>query len=746
VIDAANAGVPNVTVNWSVTARGGHLSATATTTDQTGQTLVTLTLSTTAGTDTVSASVGQLTPAVFTATGVAASPAKLEIVTQPSNTGATVAFNPAVQVVIQDVYSNTATTATNNVTMAITSGTGTTGAILHGTLTKAAVSGMATFNDLSIDRSGTNFTLTASASGLTPDTSVQFYITAGGATHVAFRVQPTDITAGVAFNPAVQVAILDANNNVVTTATDTIYTNFTVSYGGTPRGTFKRLAVNGIATFDDLTIDKAHNDFRLQTMSLDRDLGVTASVLFNVNVGAAHRVRFTTQPRDVMVDVVFDSPLQLLVADNQGNTVTTSTASITLGITPGTGTPGAALVGTTTRSADTGIASFGGLSIDTPGTGYTVTASSPGLVSDTTVSFRAVGPFLNVTRLSAGLYQTNCALVSGGAAYCWGYNGNGQIGDGTTNGAGAPVAVSGGRTFTTISSGLHECGLVSGGAAYCWGLGQYGELGQGAYADSHTPTPVSGGLSFDSISTGTYHTCGLATGGTAYCWGDNGGFDLGDSSGSSANTPQRVVGGHTWAQVSAGYEHSCAVTPTGVGYCWGYGGHGALGDGGVTTTTWQPVLVSGGYTFSTIVAGGGEDSCGLTTGGVAYCWGTNGAGQLGIGTDTVGTMTPVPVAGGHTFSSISGGGIHYCAIATGGALYCWGLNRFGQLGDGTTSNRNAPVAVLGGLTFTSVSAGSDRTCGIATDGFAYCWGFNNGGALGDRTTTDRYTPVRVSAP
>ncbi len=78
-------------------------------------------------------------------------------------------------------------------------------------------------------------------------------------------------------------------------------------------------------------------------------------------------------------------------------------------------------------------------------------------------------------------------------------------------------------------------------------------------------------------------------------------------------------------------------------------------------------------------------------------------------------------------------------------MYCWGLNRFGQLGDGTTTDRHAPVAVLGGLTFTTVSAGRDHTCGLASSGIAYCWGYNSG-TLGDRTPIDRSTPVRVSAP
>lgn len=160
---------------------------------------------------------------------------------------------------------------------------------------------------------------------------------------------------------------------------------------------------------------------------------------------------------------------------------------------------------------------------------------------------------------------------------------------------------------------------TGGGAAYCWGLGLYGELGNGGTADSHTPTPVSGGLTFATVSTGVYHTCALTPAGAAYCWGDGGPGVIGDTAAPSGSTTPRLVnGGHTWATLSAGYVHSCAVTPIGEGYCWGYGGDGDLGNGSLSDEL-VPHLVNGGLTFSLIVAGGSSDTCGLTTGGAAYC-------------------------------------------------------------------------------------------------------------------------------
>ena len=849
VVDAQGAGVPNVSVSWSVTSGGGNVSSSSTPSDQNGQALVTLTLGATPGANSVSASAAQLTPVVFTATGIgppaklsytvqptsvtagapivqavqvvvqdvqgttvptattsvtlaitsgtgasgatlggtltqsavggvatfntltvdkaasgytltatasgvtsavstafdvnAGTATKLAFSTQPATAGAGGAISPAVQVLVQDPQGNTVTGATNSITLAIASGTGTSGATLGGTVTRAAVSGVATFSNLNINKSGIGYRLAATATSLTPVTSTLFDVSAGPATHLAFTVQPTDAVAGTPITPAVQVSILDASNNVVTTATDSIYANFSISWGGTPSGTFRKKAVNGVATFDDLSIDKAHTDFRLQTFSLDRDLGIPASNLFTVNVGPPARLTFITQPRDAMDRVLFDS-LRILVQDNQGNTVTASTASVTIAITNGTGATGATLSGTSTRSADTGLVIFADLSIDLVGTGYTLTATSAGLSGDTTVAFRVVGP-LYATQVSAGLYLTSCAIVSGSAAYCWGYSGNGQLGNGTTTGTGAPVAVSGGLAFAAVSAGLHVCGVTDAGAGHCWGYGLNGELGQGSYADSHTPVPVSGGLTFSTVSTGVYHTCALRPGGAAYCWGGGAAGVLGDSTYGSSNTPSLVAGHHTWANVSAGYAHSCAVTTTGEAYCWGDGSYGDLGTGSAAAGI-APLPVSGGLTFAVVLAGGEQDSCGLTTSGAAYCWGGNGWGQLGDGNTSTLSTTPVPVTGGLTFTTISAGDAHYCGLTAAGAMYCWGLNRFGQLGDGTTTSRNSPVAVSGGITFTSISAGRDHTCGVATSGIVYCWGYNLSGELGDRTSVNRSVPVRVSEP
>jgi alpha-tubulin suppressor-like RCC1 family protein len=292
--------------------------------------------------------------------------------------------------------------------------------------------------------------------------------------------------------------------------------------------------------------------------------------------------------------------------------------------------------------------------------------------------------------------------------------------------------------------------LGSDGAAYCWGGNWVGQLGNGSTADTSAPVLVSGGLSFASLSVGFDHSCAVTRGGTLYCWGarhwligdvDTAGFD---------RTPVAIAGGLAVSAVSAGYGHNCAVTSGGAVYCWGDNFAGQLGTGD-TINRQGPAPVRGGLAF-TAVSAGFSHTCGLTAGGSAYCWGDNWYGELGDGDTTGYSPTPVPVAGGLTFKSISAGFDVTCGLTSAGAAMCWGVNALGLLGNGTTSGPRScdgvpcgsmPVAVVGGHTFVALST-HNSTCALTADGAVYCWGVNDQGQLGDGSTSNRPSPVRVA--
>jgi alpha-tubulin suppressor-like RCC1 family protein len=275
------------------------------------------------------------------------------------------------------------------------------------------------------------------------------------------------------------------------------------------------------------------------------------------------------------------------------------------------------------------------------------------LNADAPVTWRTIG---------AGLTHT-CALSIAQEVWCWGYNGQGQIGAGGA-GPGATVeepAFVGAGYRAIAAGGQHTCALTSGGAARCWGWNASGQLGNDATADADLPVTVAGGHTFrtdpavvphapdpdfyvpghGNLTAGYAHTCAIRTDGAALCWGVNQDGQLGDGTTTSRDTPVVVSGGLEFTALSAGYRHTCGLAADGAAWCWGANEYGQLGDG-TTTPQSEPVPVSGGMTFQAISAGE-LSSCGVTTAGVAYCWGGNEYGQLGTGSRAH-SAVPVRVA------------------------------------------------------------------------------------------------------
>jgi alpha-tubulin suppressor-like RCC1 family protein len=369
--------------------------------------------------------------------------------------------------------------------------------------------------------------------------------------------------------------------------------------------------------------------------------------------------------------------------------------------------------------------------------------------------------FQGVSLIKAGGEQT-CA-IEGGKAYCWGDNRLGDLGDGTTVSSGVPVAVASGgvlagKTITQIASGddADACALDSAGTAYCWGNNNRGQLGDGSTGGSSAvPVAVNAagalaGKKLTAITVGYGYACALDSAGAAYCWGDNRLGELGDGTSNSASVPVAVdtsglPGGGAFTQITAAFTHTCALAATGAAYCWGDNRFGELGDGSAAGSA-RPVAVDSagalaGKTITQIAAAGTFHTCALDSAGAAFCWGLNDFGQLGIG-PRASSSVPAPVytggvLAGKTLTQLAAGhGNNTCALDSAGAAFCWGPNESGQLGDGTGTGSNVPAAVstsgvLAGKVLIGISAGYEHTCALSVAGTAYCWGADHYGQIGD---------------
>ena len=283
-------------------------------------------------------------------------------------------------------------------------------------------------------------------------------------------------------------------------------------------------------------------------------------------------------------------------------------------------------------------------------------------------------------RISAGT-SSSCTIIRDHTARCWGANGGGVLGDGTTTDSFSPVVVAGLTDVSDIVIGYGACALLSDGTVACWGG-----------TNGHTPQAVSGLANARGIAGDPEEAvCALLDDGTVACWGSNEYGQLGDGTTTDSSPPVEVQGLSDVAQIAGDTRHFCARLEDGTVECWGYNEHGELGDG-TTTDSSTPVVVKD---LSAVIDLASRGSCAVLGDGTARCWGWNYVGQLGDGT-TTDSSTPVEVQGLSSVVQVESVPSHNaCALLQDGTVKCWGNNFYAQLGDGTRTNSSVPVTVVG---------------------------------------------------
>ncbi len=373
----------------------------------------------------------------------------------------------------------------------------------------------------------------------------------------------------------------------------------------------------------------------------------------------------------------------------------------------------------------------------TAGQAYTVTASVPGLAPITYTARRLLFSFNG-----GDPGASSCRISASSNTYCWGGNFSGSVGDGSNTNRTAPVQVTSVPTLATLGEGaigFHHCGLTTAGAAYCWGDNDAGQLGNGTRVNSNTAVAVLGGLTFSKIFTGPYSTCALTTANALYCWGWASYSFLGDGQLNTAvSTPTAVnTGGRTFNTVSIGGRAVCAIDATGQAFCWGQNFAGQIGNN-TTVSSPTPVAVQTALRFISL-SSGFDFTCGVTTASQVACWGFNGNGQIGNGT-TTNQLTPFL----HSINSVSEvRATEITACARAATVFCWGYGGGGTIGNGSfTSPQSTPVSIGSGMTPTSLPSFARGVACASSASVLYCWG-NSLAGVGDGTGATRSVPTAV---
>jgi len=296
------------------------------------------------------------------------------------------------------------------------------------------------------------------------------------------------------------------------------------------------------------------------------------------------------------------------------------------------------------------------------------------------------------------------------------------------------------HAVTDLRASTSNTCAVAGGTLYCWGL-----LADGSTATIPMRVPDSAAGIFRAVSGGAGARCATETAGTVVCWGSNDRGELAQGDRVSRTTPTRVALPGSTHAVAGRFDSFCTRLDDGRLECWGQNDEGQMGqsDPEGSSDALEPVRVEMATDWTDVDTGQGH-TCGIRGSGALYCWGRNTDGELGQGTGaSIQIRTPTLVPGTQDWTSVVAGQNHTCGLRSPGRLYCFGNGSDGQLGISPRTSTDVPVQVDDATDYRVVSTDTFHGCGIRGAGTLWCWGRNAEGQLGTGDTKDRDTPTQI---
>jgi alpha-tubulin suppressor-like RCC1 family protein len=345
---------------------------------------------------------------------------------------------------------------------------------------------------------------------------------------------------------------------------------------------------------------------------------------------------------------------------------------------------------------------------------------------------------------------TTCGSDFDGTTSCWGWNGSGEVGDGTTeNPQLARKELPG--SWASVAPTFTSCGIRTDATGWCWGSNDEGQVGDGTIADNPTPHQAPG--SWTSLETNGRVTCGIQTDQSGWCWGATSTGGVGDGqenydvSYPYRTSPFQLPG--TWLTLRPGLDNvgpTCGIQTDHTAWCWGPDFEGAVGDGGTAPDQIRrtPYQLPGLWSS---IENGGDTTCGIGLDSTGWCWGMNTNGQVGDGSGAAVVLSPAQLPG--LWRTLDPGVGGTCGIQIEDTAWCWGSNKHGEAGDLSGRDQLTPQQIPGrwrtlvSSVSHSVFANDHTRCGVQLDGTAWCWGLNNYGQVGDGAMWDSGAPVQV---